>query len=276
MWLPILIFAALMFGSASAFSAPKRDCEAVMRLKPHEAEYLLSRGICHLNNGDADLAIGDLDRFIQLHPNWVGGYFNRGNAYFAKGAYELAIANYSEALLHHPADSDGIIWNRGNAYSEKRDYARAIENYDQAIRMKPNIADYYRIRGEVFEKMGRRDMAMLDYRKALSIEPDHPAAKNGLRHLEGAAPVPSPGMPPKISFVNPRYGDYRLDWCRYWAHRCGKPAADEFCRRHGFAESASFAQAPGIGRGDPTAVIGSGEICNQRSCNGFASVTCRN
>ena len=275
MWLPILIFAALMVGSASTFSAPKRNCEAVMRLKPHEAEYLLSRGICHLDNGDADLAIGDLDRFIQLHPNWVGGYFNRANAYFAKGAYDLAIADYSEALLHQPADPDGIFWNRASAYAEKRDYAHAIEIYDLTIRMKPNVADRYRIRAEVYEKWGEREAAMQDYRKALSLEPDNPAAKNGLRHLEAASPVPSPEAPSRVTIENPRYGDYRLDWCRYWAHGCGKPAADEFCRRHGFAESASFAQDRGIGKDEPTTIIGNGQICNQRSCNGFASVTCR-
>ncbi len=275
MWMRILIVAAFVFGPSPASSSPKRNCEATMRLKPSDTEYLLSRGICHLNNGDTDLAISDFDRFIERNPGWVAGYFNRGNAYFAKGAYDLAIADYSEALLHKPADPDGIIWNRGNAYSEKRDYARAIENYDQAIRMKPNFADFYRIRAEVYEKQGQREMAMLDYRKALSLEPDNPAAKSGLRHLEGAAPVPSPETLPKMTFNEPSYGDYRLDWCRYWAHGCGKPAADEFCRRHGFAESASFAQAPRIGRDNPTIVIGSGQICNQPTCNGFANVTCR-
>ena len=59
------------------------------------------------------------------------------------------------------------------------------------------------------------------------------------------------------------------------AHGCGKLAADGFCRRHGIAESASFAQAPRIDTDDPTAVIGNGQICNQRSCNGFATIACR-
>jgi len=56
---------------------------------------------------------------------------------------------------------------------------------------------------------------------------------------------------------------------------CGKPAADEFCRRHGFAEAASFAQAPRIGKEDPTTVIGGGQICGEASCNGFARIACR-
>ena len=275
MWLRILIVSALVFAPGPAIAKPKHDCEASVRLKPDDREYFLTRGICHLNNGDADLAISELDRFIQLYPNWVAGYFNRGNAYFAKGAYDLAIADYDEALRHRPADPDGIIWNRGNAYAEKRDYVHAIENYDEAIRLKPNLADFYRIRAEAYEKRGDRDMAMLDYSKALALEPGNLAAKNGLRHLATASQVPSPQPLPKMTIDKPRYGDYRVDWCRYWAKGCGKPAADEFCRRLGLAEAASFAQDPRIGKSDPTAIIGNGQICNEGFCNGFASVTCR-
>ena len=273
MWLPILIVSALVLGPGPAFAKPKRDCEASVRVKPDNREYFLMRGICHLNNGDPDLAIIELDRFIQLHPDWVAGYFNRGNAYFAKGAFDPAIADYEEALRRDPHDPPSTLWNRGNAYAEKRDYRRAIEDYDRVISLNPNVADHYRMRAEVYEKQGERDMAMLDYSKALALEPGNLAAKNGLRHLAAASPVPSPE--PKLTIDKPRYGDYRLDWCRYWAHGCGKPAADEFCRRHGFADSASFAQAPRIGTDDPTAVIGSGQICNQRGCNGFATITCR-
>lgn len=254
---------------------PERDCDASMRLTPADEEYLLSHGICHLNNGDADLAISDFDRFIERSPHWVGGYFNRGNAYFAKGAYDLAIADYSEALRRRPRDPDDIKWNLGNAYAEKRDYARAIENYDQTIRMRPNVSDYYRIRAEIYEKRRDRDHAERDYTEALEFDPGNLAARNGLRQLEIAPPVPSPETTSRLIVRKPRYGDYRLDWCRYWAHRCGKPAADEFCRRHGFAESASFAQDPRAGQNEPTMVISTGALCTDRSCNEFATNTCR-
>ena len=275
MWLRILAVGALVLGCGSAFAGPKRDCDAAMRLKPADEDYLLARGICHLNNGDADLAIGDFDRFIELRPHWVGGYFNRGNAHFAKGAYDLAITDFSEALRHRPNDPDGIIWNRGNAYAEKRDYARAIENYDDAIRMKPNVADLYRIRAEVYEKRGDWAKAEADYTKALRLDPANLAAGNGLRQLEIAPPVPSPETASRLMIRKPRYGDYRLDWCRYWARGCGKPAADEFCRRHGYAEASSFAPDPRAGQSEPTTVIGTGTLCKDKTCNGFATIACR-
>ena len=262
----------LAFGISGA-GAAKRDCETSPRLKPGAKEYLLSRGICHLNNGDADRAIGDLNQFIAENPNWVAGYFNRGNAYFQKHEFDLAIADYDEALRHRPNGPQDIIWNRGNAHAEKREYRQAIADYDQAIGMKPGFADFYRIRAVVHEKLGERDAAMLDYRKALSLDPKNEAARNGLDELAKPAPVPSPA--PTSVFDQPRYGKFRLDWCRYWSHECGKGAADEFCQRHGFAESASFAKDAHIGKADPTTVIGGGQVCAAQSCTGFARITCR-
>ncbi len=170
--------------------------------------------------------------------------------------------------------AEDIIWNRGNAHAEKREYRQAIADYDQAIGMKPGFADFYRIRATVYEKAGERDAAILDYRKALSLDPKNQAALNGLDELAKAAPVPSQAAPASV-FDQPRYGKFRLDWCRYWSQECGKGAADEFCQRHGFAESASFAKDPHIGKADPTTVIGGGQICAAQSCTGFARINCR-
>jgi tetratricopeptide (TPR) repeat protein len=273
LWIKVVqIFLLLGIGAASAQEA--KNCVESTRLPPSHREYHLARGICYLNAADVERAIADFNQFISLYPNWVAGYFNRGNAYFKKGQYDLAIADYSEALRRNPKDPAGIIWNRGNAHAEKRDYPGAIADYDQAIALSPKFADYYRIRASTYEKMGERDRAIADYRRALSLNPSNQAAKNGLQHLI----APSSGLPfgssQAVTVDKPRYGNFRLDWCRYWGHSCGKPAADEFCRRHGFAGATSFAQAPRIGMQDPTSVIGTGETCDKSFCNGFANITC--
>jgi hypothetical protein len=84
-------------------------------------------------------------------------------------------------------------------------------------------------------------------------------------------PGPSAEGTEVVAIDKPRLGDFRLDWCLEWSHTCGKAAADEFCRRKGFAESASFVKAPRVG--ERTRVIGTGQVCNQASCDGFRSIT---
>jgi hypothetical protein len=76
-----------------------------------------------------------------------------------------------------------------------------------------------------------------------------------------------------VTIDKPRVGDIRLDWCREWAQNCGKAAADEYCRLQGFAESVAFAKASRVG--EPTRVIGTGQACNNSSCDSFTSIACR-
>jgi hypothetical protein len=75
-------------------------------------------------------------------------------------------------------------------------------------------------------------------------------------------------------FVKPRHPlGLRLDWCLNWATDCGKPVADTFCKRKGFSQgAASFEIAADIGS---TRLIGTGAVCDQPFCDGFAHITCK-
>ena len=83
--------------------------------------------------------------------------------------------------------------------------------------------------------------------------------------------------PSNIVFQKPMHpsGGNRLDWCLTWATDCGKPAADAFCKAKGHAQgSASFSKAVDIGDKHKTRVIGTGAVCDQKVCDGFAQITC--
>jgi hypothetical protein len=72
-------------------------------------------------------------------------------------------------------------------------------------------------------------------------------------------------------FDEPRWFDDRLDWCLNWGTDCGKPAADNFCKRRRYTGARDFAPAPGIGR---TRVSGNNQLCTGSFCVGFAHITC--
>lgn len=83
------------------------------------------------------------------------------------------------------------------------------------------------------------------------------------------------GNSPGKSFLHPMVdATHRLDWCLNWASGCGRPAADAFCVSHGFSAASTFEQEPDIGLTTPTRVLGSGEVCDQRFCDGFLTITC--
>lgn len=67
---------------------------------------------------------------------------------------------------------------------------------------------------------------------------------------------------------------YRLDWCFNWGTKCGRAAADAYCKENGYTEASEFDQDPDIGRETPTWVLGEQKVCDQDSCDGFKSITC--
>ncbi len=77
-------------------------------------------------------------------------------------------------------------------------------------------------------------------------------------------------------FHKPEWQGYRLDWCYEWGKQCGRPAADELCRRKGFSPVAvSFEIDNRIGKITPTKTMSSGRICPHSSCDGFQFIICQ-
>jgi hypothetical protein len=76
------------------------------------------------------------------------------------------------------------------------------------------------------------------------------------------------------TFPKPKQGGDRLDWCLNWGTDCGKPAADAFCKAHGYDKSNDFAEAADIGGSSPTRLISTNALCDQDYCDGFGYITC--
>ncbi len=72
-------------------------------------------------------------------------------------------------------------------------------------------------------------------------------------------------------FDRPSVDGVRIDWCLTWGTDCGKPAADRFCRDRGLSHATRFDIARAVG---PTRIIGSGQPCNDKRCDGFAFIEC--
>jgi lipoprotein NlpI len=61
--------------------------------------------------------------------------------------------------------------SRGVAYWRKGDYDQAIVNYNKAIEIDPKYPNPYGVRGYAYEGKGNYDLAIADYAKFIEIEP---------------------------------------------------------------------------------------------------------
>src|SRR3954451_10375530 len=97
-----------------------------------------NRGDAYIAKGEYDLAINDFDQSIKLNPESARTFNNRGFAYKKKGEYDRAMQDFEEGIKLNPM-SAGTFANRAGIYEQKGEYVRAAQDYDEAIRLAPSV-----------------------------------------------------------------------------------------------------------------------------------------
>ena len=116
---------------------------------------------------------------IANHPSdkhdLATAFKNRANAYDDKHKHELALNDYTQAIMLDPQDAD-IFNSRGTTWSALRQYARAIEDFSRALELKPGLA--MAVSNRCFAKAlsGQLDDALADCNEALRLQPRSPDA----------------------------------------------------------------------------------------------------
>lgn len=83
---------------------------------------------------------------------------------------EQVIEYLDEAIRLKP-DLAEAYNNRGNVYGDIKEYQRAIEDYDEAIRLKPDYAHSYYNRGLTYSETGNHLQAIEDFNETIRLTP---------------------------------------------------------------------------------------------------------
>lgn len=111
---------------------------------PMIAEDWNRTGVAKFNKEDYQGALVDYTKAIELDPNFVIAYYNRGRAYYDLVSYDLAIADYFKAIALDPNFAPAYH-SRGFAYQQKGDKQIAIEDLKKA-------AELYQQQGKTVEQ----------------------------------------------------------------------------------------------------------------------------
>ena len=82
--------------------------------------------------------------------------------------YEAAVKHYTRSIQLDPNQITAYN-NRGLAYSNLRDYNNAINDFDRAVEINPTYPDAYHNRGVVYIRLGKHDRAIDDYNRAIEL-----------------------------------------------------------------------------------------------------------
>ena len=81
-------------------------------------------------------------------------FYNRGAAYFGKGEFDRAIADYDQALQLNPKDQQAYV-RRGAAYRAKGKPDRAVADCAQAMQLNSKNKYAYYCRGVLYKRPRR-------------------------------------------------------------------------------------------------------------------------
>ena len=81
---------------------------------------------------------------MELEPDFGLAYGERGHAHFALGRFDLAVADYSEAIELNAAVAISY-WSRGLAYRELGNASKATADLERALDLEHDPAQIERI-----------------------------------------------------------------------------------------------------------------------------------
>ena len=121
-------------------------------------------------NGEIPKQKDLLDKLVTAYPNDERAQFALGNYYFGQQEYGPAVEHYRKATELAPGYSPAynIL---GYAYRQQSDYANAEQAFKKYVELIPNDPNPYDSYGELLLKMGKFDDSIVQYRKALTVDP---------------------------------------------------------------------------------------------------------
>ncbi|MGB2853503.1 MAG: tetratricopeptide repeat protein, partial [Dehalococcoidia bacterium] len=155
--------------------------QAVARLDllppPHTADESMGSASAKYALLRYDEALADLNRAIEIRPDYAQALNNRGITYGKLERYDEALADYSRALELRP-DYAESLYNRGVTYGKINRYDKALADYNSALELRPDDDKALNNRGVAYGKLGRYNEALADYNCALELRPDDATVLN--------------------------------------------------------------------------------------------------
>jgi tetratricopeptide (TPR) repeat protein len=120
--------------------------------------------------GKLDEAIAELDRAIQMAPDFVAAHNSRGLLLQTKKDPKGAIESFDRAIARDPNNAS-LYHNRGVSKEAAGDHVGAIDDLTRAIGIDGSKALFFQRRAESEQAMGKLDRAVEDYGAAITKEP---------------------------------------------------------------------------------------------------------
>lgn len=147
------------------------DLDKAVQLKPNFYFAYWRRGIAYTRLEAYDKAVEDLTQAIKINPKFTGAYCDRGDAYMRLGQTKLAFKDYEKAIQLSPNMTFPYNY-RAMAYVQLENYKAALLDLNRVLSMNKNNHNAYYYRGVCYYEMGEHEKAADDFTMAIQLFPD--------------------------------------------------------------------------------------------------------
>jgi len=176
-----LIAALILLALAGNPLAAQQDHAIPLPHDPSHAERARHWCGIHLTRSELVEALSDCDHAIARDPKDAAALSNRGAVRLAAKEASKALQDFNAAIAL--ARESGFYFNRGIAHGQLGAWEHAVADYTEAIRIQPDFAFAYHNRGIEHEQRGSHAEAKADFERALEIDPNLTSSRQALERI---------------------------------------------------------------------------------------------
>lgn len=98
---------------------------------------------------------------------------------FFEEDYKVAADYFQRALLHVDLQGSDLLWLKAQSLFQIGDFYGVISDTGKILKQHPNHLEAYQLRGNSYMRLGEHDQAVLHFREALKLDPEHKGCKEG-------------------------------------------------------------------------------------------------
>lgn len=144
----------------------------------------------YLNDGRVDMTIEQYQLMTAEHPEDISSLVLLGYLYYADTQYERAIETFNMAILSHPDNFHDDSKTEEEELIEANRYEEAIDRIQWLIDQVGNQPDLFVRMADIYSKAGMIGEAIVNYEKAIQLQPNYLEAtiKLGTHYLKTSCP----------------------------------------------------------------------------------------
>jgi tetratricopeptide (TPR) repeat protein/2-polyprenyl-3-methyl-5-hydroxy-6-metoxy-1,4-benzoquinol methylase len=183
---PETLEAALGHHQAGELDQAEKLYQQVLRIDSGNADSLHLLGVVAHQRDQNDVAVGFINRAIEVDRSIPLYHSNLGASYRSLGQFDRAVDSFREAIQLAP-EFGGAHYNLGMVLEIQSRHDDAIASYLEAIRIDGTFVDAHNNLGKVYAQMGRTTEAIERFQKVVELSSESAAAHYNLGNAYNTA-----------------------------------------------------------------------------------------